>query len=375
MRRFIPLAMLLAAGCSSEPTAPLATTADPSAATVQEVGSSVRWNREAITLFRARGGPAGRITAYLSIAQYRAVLAAQAAGHGRNSPWLPGAAAGASVVVLKQFFPLDAAAVDAVLEAQRGATPAAKQSAFAGGEAIGREVGGTVLASAASDNFGVQSPGTPPVGPGFWTSGGTPLIIGGYGARPFFLRSGSELRLPPPPTFGSAEYLSALAEVRARSDGRTEHQLELARKWVPFSGVVFNGTATDLIVKYHRSEVEAARILAYGNAAAFDATIGCFDNKFTYWFVRPSQADPAITTPLGLPNHPSFPSAHSCETGAWQVVLTDAFPSEEKALAAEAREASISRVNIGLHYRFDIEGGAKVGRRAGRLALRRGGLE
>lgn len=41
------------------------------------------------------------------------------------------------------------------------------------------------------------------------------------------------------------------------------------------------------IVKYHRSEVDAARILAYANTAAVDALIACFDSKFAYWFHSP----------------------------------------------------------------------------------------
>jgi hypothetical protein len=69
------------------------------------------------------------------------------------------------------------------------------------------------------------------------------------------------LLLPPPPAFGSAEYLAALAEVRAISDGpRTDEQLAIARKWAPFAGPVWNGIATDLLDKYHRSELESARI-------------------------------------------------------------------------------------------------------------------
>ena len=111
------------------------------------------------------------------------------------------------------------------------------------------------------------------------------------------------------------------------------------------------------------------------NAAAFDAIIACFDTKFTYWFIRPPQADPAITTPIGLPNHPAYPSAHSCETGARVTVLADAFPSERPLLAAYAQEASISRLYAGIHYRFDLEAGEAIGRAAGRLALERGGLE
>ena len=114
--------------------------------------------------------------------------------------------------------------------------------------------------------------------------------------------------------------------MRAITDGRTPAQEAIARKWHPAANPVWNGITTDLLDKYHRPELESARILAYANAAEFDASIACFGTKFTYWYIRPTQADPAITIPAGLilPNHPSYPSAHSCSTGAWQGVLTDA---------------------------------------------------
>jgi len=280
-------------------------------------------------------------------------------------------------VVLKQFYPASAAAIEAELDAQRALPPwpGEKNKDFAAGEAIGRAIGAAVLAFAATDNFGVTNPGSPPVGPGYWTSSGAQTVRGGFGARPFFLASASELLLPPPPAFGSVDYLSALAEVRATTDGRTSAQLAIARKWVPFSGVLFNELAGELIEKHRGTELEAARIYAYGNAAAFDAIIGCFYNKFTYWFIRPSKADVLITIPLGLPNHPSYPSAHSCETGAWQTILVDAFPGERKMLADVAQEAAYSRVFAGLHYRFDNEAGVSLGNLAGKLALERKGLQ
>jgi membrane-associated phospholipid phosphatase len=381
MRRHLAVAALLAVtACSSEPTSPTAPDAGirpvPTVKFWQD-GSSVHWNGRAVTLFRARGGTPGRMLAYLALAQYRAVLAAEAGNAGPIQPSSAGAAAGASIVVLKQFFPLDADALETGVAAQRAAIgwPGEQQKVFAAGEVIGRAVGATVLAQAATDNFGVQLPGVPPIGPGFWTSSGAPTVTGGLGARPFFLRSGDELRSPPPPAFGSPAYLAALAEVRATSDGRTETQLAIARKWVPFSGVVFNGIAAELIVKHRRSEHEAARIFAYASTAAYDANIGCFDTKFTYWYIRPSKADAAITTPVGLPNHPSYPSAHSCETGAWEAVLVDAFPGERASIVASAREAGLSRLYGGIHYRFDMEAGEALGLAAGGLALQRGGLE
>ena len=346
---------------------------------VPRAQSTVQWNKKVVALFRARAGDVARATTYMSIAQYRAARAADDDRHGKTRPSIAGAVAGASVVVLKQFYPLDAAAMEAELDAQRAAPPVAdeRNKDFAAGEAIGRQIGAAVLAWAATDNAGLTSPGTPPIGPGYWTSSGAATVRGGFGARPFFLTSGSELRLqiPAPPAFGSQAFLDGLAEVRAIALTRTPEQTAITLKWVPFSGPLFNAIATDLIEKYHRSELEASRILAYANAAAIDAIIACFDVKFTYWFIRPTKADPTITLATPLPNHPSYPSAHSCQTGALETVLEDAFPSERAMLDATAQEASISRVYGGLHYRFDGVAGLALGRLAGRLALSRRGLE
>ena len=313
----------------------------------------------------------------MAVAQYRAVLAARADDSGPPHASPGAASAGAALTVLKQFYPLDAATLEAELVAQRSATgwPGEQQKDFAKGEAIGRAVGAAILLEAATDGFAATDPGVPPVGPGFWRSAASPIVRGGLGARPFFLDYGGELLAPPPPAFGSPAYLAALAEIRAFSDTRTAEQLAIARKWVPFSGPIYDLLATDLIVRYRRNELDAARILAYANAAAYDAIIGCFYSKFHYWYIRPSQADPAITTPVGLPNHPSYPSAHSCESGAFQEVLTAEFPAERKMLAAMADEGSTSRFYAGLHYRFDGDAGLELGRAAGRLALSRRGLE
>jgi membrane-associated phospholipid phosphatase len=351
--------------------------AELSAVKFWEAGATVRWDRMATDLYRLRGGSPGRALAYLGLAQYRAALAAEDGKQGPMHPSTAAAVAGASVVVLKQFYPLDGATIDAELAEQASAPgwPGERHTDFSAGEAIGRAVGAAVLVWAASDNVNVLSPGAPPVGPGYWVSSGSPLVRGMYGARPFFLAAQAELRSPPPPAFGSASFLAALAEVRAFSDSRTPEQVAISQKWAPFGGPLWHDLARELIVKHRRSEVEAARIMAYASTASFDAIIGCFDTKFAYWFLRPTHADPAITTAVPLPNHPSYPSAHSCENGAYLEVLAEAFPSERPLLEATAEEASMSRVIGGLHYLFDADAGVAIGRQAGWLALARRGLE
>jgi membrane-associated phospholipid phosphatase len=50
-------------------------------------------------------------------------------------------------------------------------------------------------------------------------------------------------------------------------------------------------------------------------------------------------------------------------------VLTEAFPSEREELGALVEEAGMSRIYAGIHYRFDVEAGQGVGRRAAAKAL------
>jgi membrane-associated phospholipid phosphatase len=187
------------------------------------------------------------------------------------------------------------------------------------------------------------------------------------------LTSQDQLRSAPPPAFGSAAFNAALAEVRHISDTRTQEQIDIANYWnvnqSPRSQAAFMGIARELIVSHHRSDTEAARIMFLMSAAGFDALIGCFDAKYHYWFIRPPQADAGIHTVFPTPQHPSYPSAHSCFSGAFSGVLIDAFPSERARLDAAAQEASLSRLYAGIHYRFDFEAGLALGRSAAALAL------
>ena len=354
--------------------------AQASATKFWNVTASTRWNRRVAGLVALRPPANGqaatsRILTYLSLAQYRAVLAAE---HGKvrsTHPSVSAAVGAASVVVLSKYFPLEASALEDSLDADLAGEqwPGARHQDVGSGEAIGRTVGAEVNALAATDNYLVKSPGSPPPGAGYWVSAPIAIVRSLHGVRPFFLTSASQLRPPPPPAFGSPAFVAALAEVRALSDTRTAEQLALAQFWntssAPFTAGALNLIADDLIEAHHRTEREAARILAYANAAAFDAQIACFDAKFEYWFIRPSQADRAITLPIGLPNHPSYPSAHSCITSAIMTVLAEALPSERSRLEGIVEAAGTSRMYGGIHYRFDVDAGQAIGRGAAVLAL------
>ena len=385
LRACLPLATLAAAACSDGPTqstAPAKVVAPAS----DRVAAAVRWNEYAVELVVKRpptgNGQAAvsRNLTYLSLAQYRAAMAARAE-HGPGRPSVAAAVGGASVAVLRAFYPNDVTDIEARLSAELAlpAWPGTKKHDIEAGEALGRQIGAAVVARAAQDRYLTVAAGSPSVGAGKWTSAaGVGIVRSLHGTQPFFLTSPNQIRPPAPPAFGSPEYLAALAEVRAISDNRTDGQIASAKQWNtssgPFTAGSLNLIADGLIREHRSSEVEAARILAFGNAAAFDAQIACWDAKFAYWFIRPSQADPGITLPIALPNHPSYPSGHSCMSAALLGVVADAFPQDAKRLEAMVEEAGMSRVYGGIHYRFDIEAGRDIGRAAAAAALE-GGLE
>jgi len=370
----------IASACTEVPTRVMQpTTPQLDAVKFWEDNATTRWNRRATELFGTTTLPNGqaaasRILTYLSIAQHRAALAAEASKDGSTHPSVSVAIGAASVVVLSQFYPLSAATLETQFDADLAAQgwPGRKNQDATSGEAVGRAVGAAVLAQAATDNYLAVVPPTQPPGPGKWAPLPNP-VRSLFGVRPFFLTSADQIRPGPPPAFGSAEYLAALAEIRGISDTRTTEQVSIAQTWAfgaaPFTAGAENLIADQLLAEHHRSEKDAARILAYANAAAFDAQIACWDAKFFYYFIRPTQADPAITVAVPLPNHPSYPSGHACITAAIMSVLMDAFPSERDRLEEIIEIAGLSRMYGGIHYRFDIDAGGAIGRQAAALAL------
>jgi hypothetical protein len=370
-------------GCSNDAVAP-PSLIDASATKFWEAGATVRWN--AIAREEIRSGTLNlftgtRMLTYLSLAQYNAAVAAKKANDRGEHPSIAAAVGGASVALLSAaaFFPARAAFFEAELDAQEAGPrwPGEAKRDFAAGEAIGREVAAAVLASAATDGFTGSNAGvTMPACPGCWLSapGLLPLFPRLGEMRPFFLTSGSQFRPAAPPAFGSAEFLAALAEVRQVSDTRTPEQDASAKFWARpngFAVIPANNflVASELIVEHHLNEVRAAHTLALMGMAGMDAFIACHDAKYTYWLIRPSQADPGITLSVPLPNFPSYPSNHACITGASMAVLARVFPSEAARLNGQADEAALSRLFGGIHYRFDNDVGLELGRQVAAWAL------
>ena len=254
------------------------------------------------------------------------------------------------------------------------------------GDAIGAQVAQAVWAQAQADGYTAQATLTAfaavqasrPIGAAYWFPTGAP-VRSLWGVKAFFLEPEDLYLAPTPPNLAGLQ--AAAAEVQTiKTVGSAEQlarQLAIALFWNkvppngPFTAGEWNQKADSLIVAHHRTEVQAARILAYSNVAGFDSQIDCFQTKYVHWVARPAQVNNAIVPAFTTPNHPSYPSGHSCISGAFGAALSSAFPDDatNSWLESQVAEAGMSRVYAGIHYLFDITAGQAVGRRAAAKAL------
>ncbi len=136
--------------------------------------------------------------------------------------------------------------------------------------------------------------------------------------------------------------------------------------------------------------VEAYALTSF---ALTDGFISCWDEKYRSNMVRPETVinksiDPKWTPFLQTPPFPEYPSGHSTITAAAATVLTnlmgDNIPFTDsteyqyghgvrsfKSFKDAAREASVSRLYGGIHYRTALNNGSVMGEKVGQLVIQK----
>ncbi len=258
--------------------------------------------------------------------------------------------------------------------------------------------------------------GTGPIVPGEWvltpgpfTFAQTPWMA--TTMHPFMLKSTSQFRAGPPPALGSGTYAKDLNEVKAygssaASTARSGDQTKTAYFWNANAINQFDDALRGVATQHDMDLVDAARLLAMGDTSVVDAAMACFDGKYHYLFWRPitaiqhadidgnskTEADPSWTPLITTPNHPEYPSAHGCATGAFTEALKQALGSDHIDLTIKGAEGGAvslttsrhfntvqemrddvenARVWAGLHFRDSVKEGLKVGEKVARYGLDR----
>ena len=290
------------------------------------------------------------------------------------------------------------------------------------GRELGIEAARAILALRKGDGWDAEAEYRwHPMGPGvyaeFQEHSGTPQgFIFGAGwakARGFALERPDQFRAPPPPVISSDAYAQAFNEVkdvgRFQSMRRTPDQTHIALWWKDFVENSHNRLARDLIKREGLSLHEAVRLLALLNMAIFDGYVSSFDNKFHYNHWRPYTAIRWAENdgnPKTLPEEtwtnthrhtyafPSYPSAHGTACAAAMTAFDDVFGEEYaftmripivdvagpfsgkiemhpptrnfESFAEAAMQCGLSRIYLGIHFRYDSIEGVRLGDAVGR---------
>lgn len=290
------------------------------------------------------------------------------------------------------------------------------------GIALGSAVADAIIASRANDGSSNNTPYIFNGGPGQYQP--TPPQFSGnligpnwHAVTPWVLSSGSQFRPPAPPALDSNEYLAAFNEVKSLGDinstTRTPEQTQIASFWANDRAGTFSRVGhTNHIARVASLQegldlYENARLFGLLNIADADAVIAGWDAKYAtdldFW--RPvtgiQQADRdgnpnTIADPNWIPlSHdpnvngftpffPAYVSGHAILGGVSSSILEKYFGTDDlpltigtddpgyigglrsyDTLSEIARENGVSRIYLGIHWRFDVDEGLAAGDQIG----------
>jgi hypothetical protein len=373
----------------------------------QSVNPVIEWNRTLLVIVRIPGAQPATIHSTRSFAILHAAIFDSVNNIvGRFTPYLVrlpdvlpqtsqvAAADQAAHDVLVTLYPTFQTSLDGELQQDLAQIPDGKPKSD--GIAVGQTVAAEILAFRANDGSGV----TPPPfksknAPGFYRPTPpdfTPADFTQWGdVAPFAIVNAREFLPDSPPALTDKEYIEDLAEVRSigeiDSAARTPDQTVIGKFWGGKIQNYWNEITQTAAIAHNLNLEQSARLFALVNFGMADATISFFEAKYVYHFWRP--VTPAELTdsdwlPLSTKTapDPSYPGAHSATSSAAATVLafylgdkftfnvtSEVLPGVTRhftSFSAAKREAGLSRIYAGQHFRFDHLAGLRLGREVSR---------
>jgi hypothetical protein len=389
--------------------------AEQSSAISTNSNQVIQWNRTLLTIVRTPGAQPPTLHSTRSFAMMHAAIYDAVNNIDKtHSPYLvrlrgvsadasqEAASAAAAHSVLLSLYPKFQASLDAQLQQALAQIPDGPNKSD--GFRLGQIVANRILVARSKDgselpppiyNFGGQ-PGdyqsTPPNFPK------QPQFTGWSRVVPFTLQSARQFRPGPPPALTSDEYAAVFNEVKSlgimNGQAATDDQKFTGRFWNGAIQNYWNEIAQTAALRHDLTVAESARLFALLNLAFADDVIAFYDAKYTYNFWRPVTAIQAADTdgnpntvvdPNWLPEvgkttpDPSYPGAHAVisATGAFVLdsffkddhfdftVTSEVIPGAARSFtsfSAASKEATLSRIFAGVHFRSDLTSGQRLGR-------------
>jgi PAP2 superfamily protein len=318
------------------------------------------------------------------------------------------AAARAGRDVLLALYPSRSADIEALYASSLAAVP--DGPAETNGIDVGQQAAAGILALRANDGRNAGTPIVePPEAPGVWirTPPGflAPQAPWAGSINPWTLNSSDQFRPEPPPELDSDTWVRDYNEVKALGPGtdstRTAEQTDIARFWADQPMLQWNRAWRGISTGAGLSVQDNARLFAMLATASSDSLIACWEAKYHYMFWRPVTAiragggnpeladDPSWLGLVPTPNHPEYPAAHGCFSGASVETLSYFFRTDDftftitsnfagvttpvrtySSFSQALQEVADARIYGGMHYRSSTHKGAIVGKQVSHFATR-----
>jgi hypothetical protein len=382
----------------------------------------VEWNRTLLVIVRTHGAQPATIHPTRSFAlMHAAMYDAVNSIDKRHEPYLvelggvsrsasrEAAVAAAAHEVLLQLYPSFKTNLDAQLQQSLAQIPDGQDKME--GSSVGQSVADFSLDLRSNDGSGAPAlPYTFGNAPGDYQSTPPnfppqPQFTHWSDVMPFALERADQFRPGPPPALTSGSYSDAFNEVKAfgvlNGTNSSAEQALTGKFWNGAIQNYWNEIAQIAALARGLNTVQSARLFALLNLTMADGVIAFYDAKYTYNFWRPITAIRAADTdgnPATLADanwlpevgnttpDPSYPGAHAVVSAAASSVLasflrrdrfdfnvtSEVLPGVERSFAsfsAAAEEATLSRIFAGVHFRFDLTAGQRLGREVADFVL------
>jgi hypothetical protein len=304
--------------------------------------------------------------------------------------------------VLVRYFPAQQTPLDAQFTEALGMIPVHSEHARQAGVEAGEAAAQALITARTGDGLGADVPYIYGTGLGEWQPtppGFLPPAVPWFAQmRPLTMKSPSQF-LPSGPTPLSSEQWAADYNLtrlfgESKSTIRTPGQTEIGLFWTEHPVQQYARAWNYLVQTYKLDVMDSARLMAILWTGAADAGIGCLNAKYKFGFWRqvtaiqagggnPDLAADAGWTPLGVtPNHPEYPAAHGCVTGALSSLVEDFFGTPKVHVIVDSlaftdgvhthtfdntndwlNEVFWARMYAGFHFHHSLQDGVELGRR------------
>jgi hypothetical protein len=266
--------------------------------------------------------------------------------------------AGVATTIISRFYPAFADSVNRMakqLMASRVAAGVAFPSDVAAGFELGKKIAEKEIEMTKNFIDKTVWDGKIPDGPNRWSGKFAFFPYAGRN-KTVVLESGSQFRPAPPPDF--AKDMAELKNFK-QTNRSTYNALYYA------NNAFWDEVLNKKIFEYnlHVNPPRAARMYATIAIGYYDGFIACWDAKYAYWGIRPSQYDTSYHSLIMTPPFPGYPSGHAALSSVMAELCSYFFPAEKSFFRQKAKDVAESRFQAGIHFRTDNEVALDLGKK------------